>query len=92
MYTLLNYNSLKTVERANHLVALKNCKIHVLSQFPLLTATKQKNKLKRKFDFCFSSRNSVFLRGTLNETFSGLEYWRFARNTLSETKIQNLHP
>ena len=22
----------------------------------------------------------------------GLKYWRFARNTLSETKIQNLHP
>ena len=23
---------------------------------------------KRKFDFCFSLRNSVFLHGTLNET------------------------
>ena len=22
----------------------------------------------------------------------GIKYWRFARNTLSETKIQNLHP
>ena len=29
-----------------------------------------KNKLKRKFDFCFSSRNSVLLRGTLNETLA----------------------
>ena len=27
-----------------------------------------KRKFKRKFDFCFSSRNSVFLHGTLNET------------------------
>ena len=26
--------------------------------------------LKRKFDFCFSSRNSVFPRGTLNETLA----------------------
>ena len=29
-----------------------------------------KNKFKRKFDFCFSSRNSVFLCGTLNETLA----------------------
>ena len=28
----------------------------------------KQNKLK--FDFCFSSRNSVFLRGTLNETLA----------------------
>ena len=27
---------------------------------------KEKEEEKRKFDFCFSSRNSVFLRGTLN--------------------------
>ena len=27
-----------------------------------------KRKFKRKFDFCFSLRNSVFLHGTLNET------------------------
>ena len=39
MYTLLNYNSLETVERAKHLNALKNYKIHVLSQFFLLTVT-----------------------------------------------------
>jgi len=32
---------------------------------------------KRKFDFCFSSI-----------PLGGLKYWRFARNTLSETKIQ----
>ena len=33
MYTLLNYNSLETVERANYLNVLTNCRIHVLSQF-----------------------------------------------------------
>ena len=27
-------------------------------------------KKKRKFYFCFSSRNSAFLRGTLNETLA----------------------
>ena len=47
---------------------------------------------KRKFDFCFSPGNTVFLRGTLNETLAGLKYWRFARSTLSKTKIQNLLP
>ena len=31
---------------------------------------KEKKEEKRKFDFCFSSRNSVFLRGTLNETLA----------------------
>ena len=30
----------------------------------------EKENLKHKFDFCFSSRNSVFLRGTLNETLA----------------------
>ena len=29
-----------------------------------------KRNFKRKFYFCFSSRNSVFLRGTLNETLA----------------------
>ena len=33
MYTLLNYNSLETVKRANYLNVLTNCRIHVLSQF-----------------------------------------------------------
>ena len=28
----------------------------------------KKKDEKRKFDFCFSLRNSVFLRGTLNKT------------------------
>ena len=35
--------------------------------------------------FCVSSQNP-------KRDFGGLKYWRFAQNTLSETKIQNLHP
>ena len=31
---------------------------------------KKKKEEKRKFDFCFSSCNSVFLRGTLNKTLA----------------------
>ena len=31
---------------------------------------KKKKEEKRKFDFCFSSRNSVFLRRTLNEALA----------------------
>ena len=30
------------------------------------------NKVKKKIELCFSSRNSVFLRGTLNETLVAL--------------------
>ena len=44
-----------------------------------------KNKLERKFDLSFYSRNP-------KRDLGGLKYWRFALNTLRETKIQNLHP
>ena len=42
--------------------------------------------------FCFSSHNSVFFSRNPKRDLGGIKYWRFARNTLSETKIQNLHP
>ena len=31
---------------------------------------KEEKEEERKFDFCFSSRNSVFVRGTLKETLA----------------------
>ena len=34
----------------------------------------------------------IFSCATLNETFTAKWWWRFAQNTLNETKIQNLHP
>jgi len=52
---------------------------------------KKKKEEKRKFDFCFSSHNSVSSRNP-KQVLGSLKYWRFARNTLSEIKIQNLHP
>ena len=36
----------------------------------ILTTKRDRSKKERKFDFCFSSRNSVFLRGTLSETLA----------------------
>ena len=34
----------------------------------------------------------LFPRAALNETFMAKFWYRFAQNTLSETKIRNLHP
>ena len=44
-----------------------------------------KKKIWKKFDFCVSSQNPKWDLG-------GIKYRGFAGNTLSETKIQNLHP
>ena len=37
-------------------------------------------------------KNLKFFAEPEKRDLGGLKYWRFARNTLSEIKIQNLHP